>query len=66
LNYNDSSASVDKKPATSAGLLQVFAGADAAALIGVDPKDPRVPDVIGLAQYGVVYTSHKSKIAARR
>jgi arylsulfatase A-like enzyme len=66
LNYSDKnaqSASIDGKRVTSAGLLQVYAGPDAAALIGVDPKDPRVPDVIGLAQYGVVYTSHKSKIA---
>ncbi|MBV8584768.1 MAG: alkaline phosphatase family protein [Verrucomicrobia bacterium] len=63
LNYNDNTASIDNKPVISAGLLQVYTGADAAALIGVDQKDPRVPDVIGLSQYGVVYTSHKSKIA---
>jgi len=63
LNYNDSSASIDGKPVTSAGLLQVYAGAAAAQLIGVDRSDPRVPDVIGIAQYGVVYTSHQSKIA---
>jgi hypothetical protein len=29
----------------------------------VSESDPRVPDVIGIAQYGVVYTGHKSKIA---
>jgi len=63
LNYNDSTASVDGKPVTSAGLSQVFAGVAAARLIGVGQSDPRVPDVIGLAQYGVVYTGHKSKIA---
>ena len=63
LNYDDPTASIDGKPVTSAGLLQVYAGADAARLIGVDHSDPRVPDVIGLAQYGVVYTSHKAKIA---
>ncbi len=63
LNYNDSSASVDAKPVTSAGLSQVYAGADAATLIGVDVSDPRVPDVIGIAQYGVVYTGHQSKLA---
>jgi len=63
LNYNDSTASVDEKPVTSAGLSQVFAGVAAARLIGVGQSDPRVPDVIGLAQYGVVYTGHKSKIA---
>jgi hypothetical protein len=63
LNYNDSTASVDGKPVTSGGLSQVFAGAAAARLIGVEQSDARVPDVIGLAQYGVVYTSHKSKTA---
>jgi hypothetical protein len=63
LNYHDDSASVDRKHVTSAGLSQVYTGAAAAALIGVDQSDPRVPDVIGLAQYGVVYTSHKAKIA---
>jgi Type I phosphodiesterase / nucleotide pyrophosphatase len=62
-NYNDSSASIDGKPVTSAGLYQVYAGAAAAALIGVDQSDPRVPDVIGISQYGVVYTSHMAKIA---
>ena len=63
LNYNDSSASVDGKPVTSAGLWQVYAGAAAARLIGIDQRDPRVPDVIGIAQYGVVYTGGKGKIA---
>jgi hypothetical protein len=63
LNYNDSTASVDGKPVTSAGLYQVYAGAAAAKLIGVRQGDPRVPDVIGLAQYGVVYTGKKAKIA---
>ena len=63
LNYNDSSVSVDGKPVTSAGLAQVFTGEAAAELIGVPHSDPRVPDVIGIAQYGVVYTGHKGKIA---
>jgi hypothetical protein len=61
--YNDSSASVDGKPVTSAGLIQIYTGVAAAQLIGVAQSDPRVPDVIGIAQYGVVYTSHTSKIA---
>ena len=34
----------------------VYAGADAAAYFGVPLSDPRVPDVIGISQYGVVYT----------
>src|SRR5271165_738860 len=63
LGYNDPTASVDGKPVTSAGLYQVYTGAAAARLIGVDVSDPRVPDVIGISQYGVVYTSHPSKIA---
>jgi len=62
-NYSDPTASIDGKPVTSAGLSQIYIGAAAAALIGVAQGDPRVPDVIGIAQYGVVYTSHKSKIA---
>jgi hypothetical protein len=63
LNYNDSTASVDGKPVTSAGLAQIYTGIDAARLIGVPVSDPRVPDVIGISQYGVVYTGHKAKIA---
>ena len=38
-------------------------GDEAAAYFGVQPGDPRVPDVFGIAQVGVVYTGHKSKIA---
>lgn len=63
LNYTNSSASVDAKPVISAGLAQVYTGAAAAQLIGVPLSDPRVPDVIGIAQYGVVYTGGKGKIA---
>jgi hypothetical protein len=62
-NYNDSSASVDGKPVTSAGLSRIYTGTAAAGVIGVDVNDPRVPDVIGIAQYGVVYTGKKAKIA---
>lgn len=63
MNYNDPTASVDGKPVTSAGLAQIYTGNAAAQLIGVSQSDPRVPDVIGIAQYGVVYTGHKGKIA---
>jgi len=63
MNYSDASASVDGKPVTSAGLTQVFTGAAAANLIGVHLSDARVPDVIGIAQYGVVYTGKKGKLA---
>jgi hypothetical protein len=63
MNYTNSAVSVDGKTVTSAGLIQVYTGAAAAQLIGVPHTDPRVPDVIGLAQYGVVYTGKKGKIA---
>src|ERR1700752_2583511 len=56
LNYNDPTASVDGKPVTSAGLLQVYTGAEAALLIGVDVSDPLVPAVRVISQVGVVYT----------
>ncbi|WP_426505630.1 alkaline phosphatase family protein [Dactylosporangium sp. McL0621] len=51
------------RPYTASGLQAVHAGADAAAYLGADRGDPRVPDVIGLVQPGVVYTGKKSKIA---
>jgi len=53
------------KAYTSSGLdpNQIFAGAAAAAFIGVPAGDPRVPDVIGVAQIGTVYTGGKGKIA---
>jgi hypothetical protein len=53
------------KPFTSSGLdpAKIFTGADAAAFIGVPFADVRVPDVIGVAQVGTVYTGKTSKIA---
>jgi hypothetical protein len=51
------------KPYTSSGLAQVYAGKDAAAFIGVPQNDERVPDIIGIAQYGTVYTGGHGKIA---
>jgi hypothetical protein len=63
ISYNNPAASVDGKPVTSAGLSQVYTGETAAELFGVPKSDPRVPDVVGIAQYGVVYTGHKAKIA---
>ncbi|MEW2398090.1 hypothetical protein [Streptomyces sp. NPDC046862] len=41
----------------------MYAGADAARYFHARPGDPRVPDVFGISQYGVVYTGGKSKIA---
>jgi hypothetical protein len=51
------------KPYTSSGLRQVFAGHDAAAYFKVQPGDPRVPDLLGIAQYGTVFTGKMAKIA---
>ncbi len=51
------------KPYSSSGLSTVYAGGDAAGLIGVPVTDARVPDLIGVAQQGVVYTGKKGKIA---
>lgn len=45
------------------GLKTVYAGAQAADYFHTKPSDARVPDVFGIAQYGVVYTGGKSKIA---
>jgi arylsulfatase A-like enzyme len=46
-----------------AGLDTIYAGAAAAAFMNVTTGDSRVPDVIGIAHYGTVYTGGKGKIA---
>jgi hypothetical protein len=51
------------KPYTQSGLQTVYAGADAANYFHVPVGDPRVPDVFGISQYGVVYTGGQGKIA---
>ena len=51
------------KPFTASGLRDVRAGEDAADLFHVPGADPRVPDVVGISQVGVVYTGGKGKIA---
>jgi hypothetical protein len=53
----------DPKPYTNSGLAQAYAGPDAASFIGVPFSDARVPDIVGISQYGVVYTGKKAKIA---
>jgi len=53
----------DPKPYTSSGLSQAHAGSDAAAFMGTPFADARVPDIVGISQYGVVYTGKKAKIA---
>jgi hypothetical protein len=51
------------KPYSASGLATVYAGSAAAAFIGVQAGDARVPDIVGITQYGVVYTGKKKKIA---
>jgi hypothetical protein len=48
---------------SDSGLNTVYAGAQAAAFVGVRESDPRHPDIIGIAQHGVVYTGGIAKIA---
>jgi hypothetical protein len=47
----------------SSGLLKVYAGNASARYFGVPRNDPRHPDVWGVVQHGVVYTSGTGKIA---
>jgi hypothetical protein len=51
------------KPYTASGLRQVFAGDDSAAFFGVQPGDPRVPELYAITQVGTVFTGKKAKIA---
>jgi Type I phosphodiesterase / nucleotide pyrophosphatase len=51
------------KAYTASGLTRVYGGDDAAAFFGVPAGDSRVPDVVGISQYGVVYTGKQGKIA---
>jgi hypothetical protein len=45
------------------GLTAVYTGTAADRLIGAKPGDAHVPDLIGIAQQGVVYTGKTGKIA---
>lgn len=51
------------KAYTQAGNVTIYAGRDAAAFFGAPFDDPRVPDLIGVAQVGTVYTGGTGKIA---
>ncbi|MGH6654125.1 MAG: alkaline phosphatase family protein [Actinocrinis sp.] len=51
------------KPFTRAGLKAVYAGRAAAQYFGTTHSDPRVPDLVGVAQVGTVYTGGQKKIA---
>ena len=47
----------------SSGLSQVLTGSAADQFIGAPAGDGRVPDLIGIARYGVVYTGKTGKVA---
>jgi len=51
------------KAYTQAGNAAIYAGQEAADFMGVPSGDERVPDLIGIAQYGTVYTGGTGKIA---
>ena len=65
LTHSAAANDINGNPVTvqSSGLKAVYAGAASAAFFGVPPGDPRHPDVLGIAQHGVVYTGKKAKIA---
>jgi hypothetical protein len=65
LNYSGTGNDINgaPKPFTASGLTAVYAGAAAKKYFGAKPDDPRTPDLVGVAQYGTVYTGGKGKIA---
>src|SRR5215470_6107099 len=65
LTHSAAGNDINGNPVTvsSSGLKAVYAGRQSAAFFGVPNGDPRHPDVLGIAQHGVVYTGGKSKIA---
>ncbi len=65
LTHSAAGNNISGNPITvsASGLKTVYAGVASAAFFGVPVSDPRHPDVLGIAQHGVVYTGGKSKIA---
>jgi hypothetical protein len=65
LTHSAAGNDISGNPVTvqSSGLKAVYAGAASAAFFGVPPGDPRHPDILGIAQHGIVYTGKKAKIA---
>jgi hypothetical protein len=65
LSHNGTGNDINKnpKPYTASGLKTVYAGTEAAEYFGTSFTDPRVPDLYGIVQYGVVYTGKFGKIA---
>ncbi|MFI6435076.1 alkaline phosphatase family protein [Streptomyces sp. NPDC050759] len=62
-NGTGTDISAAPKAFTRSGLSKVYAGNAAARYFHVEAGDARVPDIFGLAQYGVVYTGGTKKIA---
>jgi hypothetical protein len=48
---------------TSSGLSQVHTGTGVDSLLGAPEGDTNAPDLVGIAQYGVVYTGNVKKVA---
>jgi hypothetical protein len=48
---------------TASGLASAYIGAQADALFGAPVADSHAPDLVGIAQHGVVYTGNVKKIA---
>src|SRR5215470_188087 len=65
LTHSAAGNNINDQPITvsSSGLRKAYAGAQSAKFFGVPNSDPRHPDVLGIAQHGVVYTGGTSKIA---
>ena len=65
LTHSASGNDINGNPITvsSSGLTRVYAGGQSAKFFGVPNGDPRHPDILGIAQHGVVYTGGMSKIA---
>ena len=65
LAHNGTGNDINSNPKgyTASGLSTIYAGRAAANFMDVAPGDPRVPDLIGIVQHGVVYTGGTGKIA---
>ncbi|HEY3614146.1 MAG TPA: hypothetical protein VGK92_10595, partial [Gaiellales bacterium] len=65
LNHSGTGNDIDGNPKsyTASGLRAAYAGAAAAAYFGLAAPDARAPDVLGISQYGSVYTGKQGKIA---
>lgn len=51
------------KTVQSSGLSKIYAGSESAKYFGTTTADSRHPDILGIAQTGVVFTGGRSKIA---